>query len=106
MTEEHDTNRLCPNDTLKILLPAKQIPHGSTVMKRTGHYQLTLSHEIRIFVPNKQEEMQPQFIKGFFLQGAPQADLNQIAGDTELLWVTTAEYFMDYLEKIWEPTPQ
>jgi hypothetical protein len=103
---EHEKSQICPEDTIKILLPAKQIPHGSTVSKKTGSYTLTLNHRVRIFVPNDISDFAAQEIQGFFLQGAPQADLNQIDGDTELHWHVGAEDFKDYLEHIWEPTPQ
>lgn len=102
---EHERSLICPEETIQVLLRANQIPHGSTVSKRMGQYTLILSHRVRIFVA-KGLFSQPTEIEGFFLQGAPQADLNQISGETLLHWHLTADEFKDYLEKIWEPTPQ
>lgn len=106
MTTEHDRSLICPEEEIQILLRANQIPHGSKVSKKNGTYTLILNHRVRIFVAKEVGSASQQEIQGFFLQGAPQADLNQIDGETLLHWHITADDFKDYLEKIWEPTPQ
>lgn len=44
-----DNQVICPEDPLRILLPAKAIPHDATVSKRAGEVEFTLKHKLTMY---------------------------------------------------------
>ena len=83
---------------IKIILPAYDIPDGSTVTKITGTYQYILSKTIRIFGELKQEIKQQNIV---FLTKPdnPINFISAIADYTSLIWVTTEEELYEYLQE-------
>lgn len=96
-------NMIMPEDTLRLLVPARMVPDRSMVTKRSGEKVYTLRRQIRVF-PEDQKEGKVTPIDGFFL--CFEGDINQIGPETMLLWQMEAEQFFYTLERMWEPIPQ
>ena len=93
---------ICPEDTLRILLPAKSIPDQAKVTKRGGEQTFVLRHSLKLFVFADQPAVD---IEGFFLV-TPNGNINQIKPETELLWSVGADELIDVLQLSWEPEEQ
>lgn len=82
-------NAVCPEDIIRVLLPAYQIPDKSIVTKRAGEQEYDFSKNIVVYRKDIKGEI-PLQMEGYFLVG-PRASINQIKPDTMLLWHVTAE---------------
>lgn len=102
---------ICPEDVIRVLLHADQIPDKATVTKRTGDQEYTLSHNLVVYPIDAPKGLRSErlgdvtTITGFFLVG-PRASVNQVSPDKLLHWHVTAEDFVDTLRLSWEGTPQ
>lgn len=94
--------RICPEDTLRMLLPAQDIPDQASVTKRGGEQSFTLRHNIKVFVLADRPAIE---IEGFFLVSA-NGNINQVKPETELLWSVGAEELIDTLQLSWEGPEQ
>ena len=94
---------ICPEDVLRILLPAGSIPSGSTVSKRTGEATLILRHGLKVYSDTKGEK--PMEIDGLFLVDGS-GNINQTSPKTLFHWHVAAEALIDELQLCWEETPQ
>ncbi len=101
--DEPELNVICPEDCIRVMLPAKMIPDRSKVTKRGGEMFLTLLHKITVYTASeKQEDRQPPMvIYGYFLDNGS-GNFTQIKPDTILCWVVTAEKLVDDLTRSWE----
>lgn len=97
--------RICPEDPIRVLLPAASIPGGSRVTKRSGEQQFTLRHKIKVYRGEIDKKLLPLEIEGIFLIGDGGL-INQVKEDTLLHWNTTAKELVDILQLSWEETPQ
>ena len=93
---------ICPEDTLRILLPAKDIPDQAHVTKRGGEQSFVLRHNLKLFMLADHPAID---VEGFFLV-TPKGSINQVKPETELLWSVSAEEFMDVIQTSWEPIEQ
>ena len=101
-------DEICPEDILRILLPAKQIPNGSMVSKKNGAYTYTLTHSLKAYpesVKSGEERGEMIEIKGLFLHGN-RGNINQVKPDTELHWHVDAEWLVDHLQRRWDGPEQ
>lgn len=94
---------ICPEDEISLLLPAKEIPHGSKVSKRTGEARMTLAHNLTLHRSCDATEGSIT-VRGFFLIDG--ANINRIVPETILQWHVSAEDFVELLQTAWEGTPQ
>lgn len=103
MLESEKHLGLCPEDQIRILLPANLIPDTSIVSKRSGESTFTLKHSLRVYPETKGEKVLT--IEGCFLVGQ-RGDVNQVSDKTLLHWHVTAEDFVDTMQQSWEGPPQ
>lgn len=80
----------------KILLPANEIPLGSTVTKRTGEKPYTLKDRIRIFGETG-DARELKATDGTRLLVSETGDANVVGGETELLWYAEEFELLDLL---------
>lgn len=86
------------NTQIRIILPAGDIPDGSTVSKRTGEAKFTLVHKLVIYTyPQKELGKLPNVIQGFFINNS--RSISQVSPDTELVWYTTPDELLMCVEK-------
>lgn len=98
-----DNTVLCPEDVVRVLLPAAMIPHDATVSKRTGEYTFVLKHKLTMYgiPPNgSKTPAPPTIVDGFFVVGE-RGTINQVKPDTWLHWHVTVEDFMEILNRSW-----
>lgn len=91
---------ICPEDVLRIILPAEQIPDRATVSRPTARRELTytLRKDLTFYAPFASERKN-HTVKGFFLMDA--GDFLQIEGTDEITWHVTAEDLVEALQKSW-----
>ncbi len=95
---------ICPEDLVRVLLPARMIPDKATVSKRTGEEQFALCHTLKVYPDSADKtivDCKPLEIEGFFLVGA-RGGVTQVAADKLLHWVVAAETLVDVLQGSWE----
>jgi len=85
---------------VKILLPAKFIPHKSTVLKLRGERVYTLSQSLTVYTVEKT----PMNFNGCFLSS--NGDINQVDPETILVWQVSLDVLQYYLNLEDEGTPQ
>ena len=107
-----DNDKICPEDTLKILLPVEMIPDGSTVTKRTGEQEFTLRRSLRFWTypPEKRhpaksaraaaEEAKAMSVQGLFIVSS-RGDITQVKPGTILCLVIHAETFVELMRASW-----
>jgi hypothetical protein len=83
---------------LGVLMYAKDVPLGSTVTKRTGAKEYTISDQVRIF--HADQKTKPTVIPAvdgarFIASGT---DFNAVAPETVLVWIVEPEALAEYLE--------
>ena len=86
------------NDTIKIILPASQIPEDATVTKRTGKQEYRLTRVIKVYSNNTEERHEIAAKDGAVFLGGRAGQFNAYPGSTELVWITTRErldYFLN-----------
>lgn len=87
-------------EEIAVILPARAIPNGSTVTKRTGKAEFTLVDRITIYA-DKNVDTKPQQIEAgpgvMFLIG-PRGGINAISDQTKLVWITNVEMLIDHLQ--------
>ncbi len=72
---------------MKVILPASEIPNGSTVTKRTGLKEYTLQRFIRVYVaPGESEEIRAKNGTVFLCDRRGQVYFDAYPGETELVW--------------------
>ena len=86
-------------DTIKVILPAGQIPLGATVTNRTGRKEYVLQDPPRMF-PTPNASFEAQVIKAelgvrFLVNDG---DANAIPNDLELVWFTTRDSLRYWLD--------
>jgi len=82
---------------IKIILPAKYIPIGSTVHKKTGTVKYILKDSISIY-NNSVLVHKLKSDDGTLFMTSINGDINAIGKDTELIWCTDSDALSDYLE--------
>lgn len=83
-----------------LLLPARLIPDGSKVTKRTGQVEYVIRHKLTVFQnQDPKSNVPPIEIEGTFLVGS-RGDISQINPETMLLWWGTARDVRDQLTDI------
>ena len=93
-------DRICPEDLLRVLLPAEKIPDRSCVFKRTGEVGYVLRRDLTLYQYGKEAAAAVK-ITGYFLVGE-RGDITQIPPDAVLHWSTTADNLVDMLRESWE----
>ena len=83
---------------IKILLPARLIPIGSNVTKRTGEKVYTIKNEIRFFggedkFPTIRSDKDTRFL-------VADNSIVVVSGETELLWEVDSDTLKCYLHDI------
>ncbi len=83
---------------IKVILPASEIPLGSTVTKRTGTSEYTIVESITIH----KEGGGKQVIKAeddnrFLMPEGDSRSISSVSGATELAWVTDFETLKEFL---------
>jgi len=96
-----DNKRICPEDTLKVILPAEMIPDQARVTKIKGENGYVLRHNLILYSSGKE----PVKIEGFFLIG-DRGDINQVDPGKQLCWCVVAEDLVESLTVSWQETPQ
>ena len=84
---------------IKVILPASEIPLGSTVTKRTGSSEYTIADSITIH----KEGGGKQVIKAedgnrFLMPDGDSRSISSVSGSTELCWLTDFETLKEYLD--------
>lgn len=99
--------KICPEDMVRVLLTAENIPDTAIVTKRTGEQEYTLRHNLTIYPVTNDGAVAKEktTIEGFFLLG-PRGSINQVKANQLLHWHVTAEDLVDGLVLSWEPVPQ
>lgn len=102
---------LCPEDELRVLLPAEKIPDGATVAKRTGEQQFTLVHNLKVYKYGggksaATQEEKPLEISGFFIISSVSGAISQVQPDTMLHWVVPLEEFYEVCRESVEGSEQ
>jgi hypothetical protein len=93
-----ENTQICPEDELRVLLPASKIPNGATITKRTGEVVYILRQGLKVYSDTKGER--PLDIEGVFLINT-RGEINQVKPDTLLHWHVTAETLVDELQSSW-----
>lgn len=95
--------------TLKLILPAGDIPLGATVTKKNGEKLYTLLDRIRVFPAGEKgvEAPMPEVCEIVAVDGtrfitAPRCDANVVAATTELVWHVSVEALSSWLEETYE----
>lgn len=89
--------------TIDVLLPAGDIPDGSTVTKRTGAKEYTLKQKIKIYA-DKDSGTSPQVLEADgvkYLTG--DGAINAISDNVVLVWKTTTGELHSFLDKLLYP---
>lgn len=91
------------NIEIKVILPAKLIPDGSSVTKVNGQYEYTLRDCLRIY-PEKESGVAPIIVKAekgtkFLVAGNSVDHMSAICGDKELVWQTDLVSLRVYLDR-------
>lgn len=88
---------------MEVLLPAGDIPDGSTVTKRTGAKEYILKHKIKIYA-DKNSGTTPQVLEADgvkYLTG--DGAINAISDNVVLIWKTTTGELHRFLDEIINP---
>jgi hypothetical protein len=104
MTVKLDNTHICPEDPIRVLLPARMIPHDATVSKRTGELEYTLKHKLTMYClapETSRIPAPPIIVDGVFVVGS-KGSINQVEPETMLHWHVTAEDLVDALRRSWE----
>lgn len=80
-----------------VILPALEIPIGSTVTKRTGAKEYVLKDKVRFFSDDVAQRKEITAAKGV-LYLINDGDINIIPADLELIWITESDELLEYLE--------
>lgn len=84
---------------MKVIMPAGQIPLGSTVTKIKGEKPYNLTDRLRVFSSDGSPRRDILAEKGtVFL--VHEGDANAIAASTEVVWLTNSEELLTYLGDI------
>ena len=93
---------------MRVIMPAKDIPDGARVTKKTGMVQYILRRELRVF-HDKHKDAEATLLKAqdgsVFLLGG-EGDINAYDRDTELVWFAPVEELATMLEDILEGVPR
>ena len=100
--------KICPEDELGILLPARATPNNAAVSKRTGNKRLTLVTQLKVYMlppePLDAEgnKAKPPVVElaGLFLMDG--TSVNQVDPEAMLHWWVMADEFADRLQLAWE----
>ena len=82
---------------MKVLISAKEIPVGSTVIKKTGSYEYTILDEIQIYQDGDKKTIPAQGGARFLTNG--DGAFSAVDGSLELLWVVEEEELIQFLEE-------
>jgi len=86
---------------ITVILPAKEIPLGSTVTKRTGTYKFKLADSITIYHEGGNKQLvTADDGNRFLLPNGDSRSISSISGQTELAWTTDTETLMQYLQEL------
>jgi len=84
---------------MKLILPAREIPVGSTVTKVTGNVTYVIRDSIKIYgTPEVQQEIKATDGVRFIVN--ERGDINAVSGNTELAWVVSTEQLSRWLDDI------
>lgn len=103
MSNVQENQKICPEDTLSIILRADMIPDRAEVTKVTGGVVYILRHELTVYPSIPAEK--PLIVSGLFLVGS-RGDINQVNSEKQLCWRIPAEEFVDILRQSWEGDAQ
>ena len=81
---------------MKVLMQAKLIPDGSTVIKRTGSYTQILKHELLVYQNQNADKNQPIKISGCFLVNE-RGNIEQIDSEKEFIWVVEWDELREWM---------
>jgi hypothetical protein len=97
-----DNKVICPEDTLRVVLRAGDVPNHATVSKVRGETKFTLVHNLKVYPynPPKGESPTPMVVEGIFMLG-PRGGVTQVRPDQQLCWMVTAEDLIDCLQTSW-----
>lgn len=84
--------------SLRILLPAGEIPSGSVVTKRTGEKEYTLVQEVTIYGPEKNQERIIKSDENSRFLDSGNGQFNAVGSQTLLLWRAERWELQEYLE--------
>jgi hypothetical protein len=87
---------------MKIILEAKEIPIGSFITKINGSYRYKILDKIEVYDTDKNIKQNITPIKNDdcrFLIGMSSNGINIISSNTELVWHTTKEELIDFLNR-------
>ena len=86
-------------DMIKLLLPAKRIPIGSTVTKKTGQVELTLCDSVTIYCSDGSQPRQTiKANAGAVFLRDERGNYNAISDETELVWTMDMEDLRDWAD--------
>lgn len=84
---------------MKLILPAREIPGGSTVTKVTGNVTYVIRDSIKVYgTPEVQQEIKA--IDGVRFIVNERGDINAVSGNTELAWVVSTEQLGRWLDDL------
>lgn len=92
-------DRICPEDMLRVLLPAEKLPDRAAVYKRTGETPYTLRRDLLVYQYGNKAD--PIKITGYFLVGVD-GSITQIQPDHVLHWAICVENFVDEMKQSWD----
>lgn len=76
---------------LKVLFPLKDIPDGSTVIKKTGNMQYIVNSEFVIYHQSGHKQIIKADHGCKFLMSTSKSNISAVDGSTEVLWVVDHE---------------
>jgi len=97
------TEETLEDGAIAVLLPAREIPLGSEVTRRTGEKRVTIIDKIRIFDESgTAREIKAEGDTRFL--SSSRGDFNVVPGGVLLLWRTTGHELLDFLRDLHEGT--
>lgn len=79
---------------VKVILPAGQVPLGSTVCKRSGAKEYKLLDHLRVFGEERREVKAQPGCRFMVSEG----DAEAIPDTLEILWLATDDALLEYLD--------
>jgi hypothetical protein len=92
----YENKKICPEDIVRVILPAEMIPDQARVSKVKGEVGYVLRHNLTLYSSAKE----PVKIEGYFLIG-DRGDINQVEPGKQLCWLVTAEDLVEALKASW-----
>jgi len=88
------------NNVIKVMLPAWQIPVGSTVTKRTGRKEYILTDRLTVYpLAGHGEKQEIRADDGVRFLVQEHGTANAIQGSLELVWITTMDGLQCFLHE-------